>query len=47
MLADYNNKPFDASAAKKTFEEVFEEWSKAKFSTISDSNVKGYNASYE
>ena len=46
MLADYNNNPFDAKAAKMTFEEVFEEWSKTKFPTVSESNVKGYNASY-
>ena len=41
MLADYNNNPCDAKAAKMTFEEVFEEWSKTKFPTVSESNVKG------
>lgn len=47
MLAEYNKNPFDVSSAKTTFQEVFEKWSKSKFPTISDSNVKGYNASYK
>lgn len=47
MLADYNNNPFDAKAAKMTFSEVYEEWSKKKFPTVSESNVKGYSASYK
>ena len=46
MLAEYNKNPFDVSSAKITFQEIFEKWSASKFSTISDSNVKGYNASY-
>ena len=46
MLADYNNNPFDSRAAKMTFAEVYEEWSKRKYATISNSNVKGYTASY-
>ena len=44
MLADYNNNPFDTKAAKMTFSDVYEEWSKRKFPTISESNVKGYTA---
>lgn len=47
MLAEYNKNPFDVSAAKITFQEVYEKWSASKFQTISDSNVKGYNASYK
>ena len=47
MLADYNNNPFDTKAAKMTFSDVYEEWSKRKFPTISESNVKGYAASYK
>lgn len=47
MLADYNNNPFDTKAAKMTFSDVYEEWSKRKFPTISESNVKGYTASYK
>ena len=47
MLAEYNNNPFDTKAAKMTFSDVYEEWSKHKFPTISESNVKGYSASYK
>jgi len=47
MLAEYNKNPFDVSSAKITFQEIFEKWSASKFPTISDSNVKGYNASYK
>lgn len=46
MLMDYNKNPYDIEAAKITFEEVFRKWSAEKFPTISDSNVKGYNASF-
>ena len=46
MLAEYNNNPFDIKASKATFQEVYERWSKEKFPTISNSNVKGYEASY-
>ncbi len=47
MLAEYNKNPFDVSFAKITFQEIFEKWSASKFPSISDSNVKGYNASYK
>lgn len=47
MLADYNLNPFDVKASKITFREVYEKWSKAKFPTISKSNVHGYEASYK
>ena len=47
MLADYNNNPFDVSASKITFKEVYERWSAEKFPTVSESNVKGYKASYK
>ncbi|WP_369522213.1 tyrosine-type recombinase/integrase [Eubacterium callanderi] len=47
MLADYNKNPYDINASKITFEEVFKKWSEKKFSTCSDSNIKGYNASYK
>ena len=47
MLAEYNKNPFDVSSAKITFKEIFEKWSASKFPSISDSNVKGYNASYK
>lgn len=47
MLAEYNQNPFDVSAAKTTFQQVYEQWSQAKFPTISKSNVNGYEASYK
>ena len=47
MLAEYNKNPYDVSASKITFKEVFERWSAEKFPTVSDSNVKGYNASFK
>ncbi len=47
MLAAYNQEPYDLKAAKATFREVYELWSKEKFPTISHSNVKGYEASYK
>ena len=47
MLADYNNNPYDTKSAKMTFDEVYEEWSKRKYPTVSDSNVKGYTAAYK
>ena len=47
MLAEYNKNPFDVSASKVTFQEVYERWSKEKFPTISESNVHGYKASYK
>ena len=47
MLAEYNKNPFDVSSSKITFQEIFEKWSASKFPTISDSNVKGYKASYK
>jgi len=46
MLMDYNKNPFDVESSKITFAEIFSKWSAEKFPTISASNVKGYNASY-
>jgi integrase len=46
MLAEYNQNPFDVMASKVTFQAVYEQWAKAKFPTISKSNVHGYEASY-
>ena len=31
MLADYNRNPFDVSASKTTFQEVYEKWSASKY----------------
>lgn len=47
LLADYNHNPYDTKAAKMTFSEVYEEWSRKKYPTVSESNVKGYSASYK
>lgn len=47
MLAEYNENPFDTRSAKMTFSDVYEEWSKRKYPTVSESNVKGYIASYK
>ncbi len=47
MLAEYNKNPFNIAASKITFQEVYDKWSSSKFRTISDSNVKGYAASYK
>lgn len=47
LLAEFNNNPYDTAAAKMTFSEVYEEWKKTKFPTISESNRKGYSASYK
>ncbi len=47
ILAEYNKNPFDTKAAKMTFTEVYEAWSKGKYSTVSESNVKAYTASYK
>lgn len=46
-LANYNANPYDISGGKATFSDVYEKWSAQKFPTISDSNVKGYEASYK
>lgn len=47
MLMDYNKNPYDVEASKITFAEVYEKWSAEKFPTISESNKKGYQASYK
>lgn len=45
-LADYNANPYNIDTATITFEEVYNRWSNEHFPTVSDSNVKGYKASY-
>lgn len=47
MLAEFNKNPFDVKSSRVTFQEVYETWSKAKFPTISKSNIHGYEASYK
>ena len=46
MLAEYNSSPYDIEASRKTFADVYEDWSRQKFPTISNSNAKAYSASY-
>lgn len=46
MLAEFNNNPYDTKAAKMTFAEVYEAWSKKKYESVSDSSIKSYSASY-
>lgn len=46
MLAEYNENPYDAKAAKMTFQDVYDEWSKRKYPAVSHSNVCGYTAAY-
>ncbi len=47
MLMNYNQNPYDLYVVNITFAEVYKRWSGEKFSTISASNVNGYNASYK
>ncbi len=46
-LALYNANPYDINSTKLTFENIYDEWSKEKFETISQSNINGYKASYK
>ncbi|MCM1228484.1 MAG: site-specific integrase [Clostridium sp.] len=46
MLADFNDSPYDLENCKKTFQEVYDDWSKDKFQSISKSNINGYQASF-
>ena len=46
MLAEYNASPYDIEASTKKFADVYEEWSRQKFPTISESNAKAYSASF-
>lgn len=45
-LADYNKSPFNLDNSKITFEEVYERWSDEHYPQVSESNAKGYRASY-
>lgn len=46
-LADYNKHPYDLNIDRMTFEELFEKWSEVHFPKVSESNIKGYKASYK
>lgn len=45
-LADFNANPYDLNINTITFEQVYDKWSEIHFQKVSDSNVKGYQASY-
>lgn len=46
-LDAYNVNPYDIDAAKITFEEIYERWSKTEFETLSDSMVNSYRSAYK
>lgn len=45
-LAEYNQNPYDIDAAKVTFSELYEKWSKEHFEKISDSRIRGSRSAY-
>jgi len=45
-LASYNADPYDIDAAKISFMQLYEQWSKEKFPKISDSMFKAYKNAY-
>ena len=45
-LAEYNKDPYDLHFNTITFAEVYDKWSDIHFEKVSDSNVKGYKASF-
>lgn len=46
-LSEYNASPYDLSASKITFSEVYDKWSEKKFEEVSASNINGYKAAYK
>ncbi|MCI8388981.1 MAG: tyrosine-type recombinase/integrase [Clostridiales bacterium] len=44
-LSNFNANPYDVGK-DITFADIYDKWSREKFSSISDSNIKGYKASY-
>ena len=46
-LLNYNTNPYDISAGRQTFKDIYEKWSSEKFPTISRSNVTGYESVYK
>lgn len=46
VLADFNRNPYDPDA-DLTFKEVYDKWSAEHFPRVSESNIKGYKASYK
>lgn len=46
-LVHFNEHPYDMDANRITFAEIYEKWSAEHFPKVSESNVKGYRASYK
>lgn len=46
-LSEYNQDPYDLHHDTITFAEVFEKWSEDHFPKVSESNCKGYRASFK
>lgn len=46
-LLEFNTNPYDIDAARITFAEVYEHWSKTEFETLSDSMVNAYRSAYK
>ena len=46
-LANYKENPYDISGGRATFNDIYDKWSEQKFPHISESNIKGYEASYK
>lgn len=46
-LDAYNVNPYDIDAAKITFEEIYERWSKTEFETLSNSMINSYRSAYK
>ena len=46
-LGDYLKNPYDLNVDKITFAELYDRWSEQHFQKVSESNVKGYKASYK
>lgn len=46
-LAEYNQSPYDISASKSTFKDIYEQWSARKFEQISRSNALGYKTAFD
>lgn len=46
-LVDYNKQPYDITASKLTFAQVYALWSEKKYKDMPDKNTTGYKAAYK
>ena len=46
-LINYNQNPYDISAGKQTFKDIYDKWSAEKYPTVSRSNVTGYESAFK